>query len=127
MNKKILAILITCSVLGLPAAADELADAALHLCEKVKTCATQQMSQANLTPEMLQMMQPMVDSMCANMQGNVADVPQGHALYDPAVACLRSLAEVSCAEMQASTNPPTAECAAYEEKARKLAIAAENQ
>ncbi|MEZ5566902.1 MAG: hypothetical protein R3E54_00840 [Halioglobus sp.] len=103
--------------------ADELADATLQLCEKVKSCATEQMSQANLTPEMLQMMQPMVDTMCASLQGNVADVPQGHALYPHAVACMRSLADVSCAQMQASGNPPTAECTAYEEKARKLSMA----
>ncbi len=117
MGKNKLIWVIAFVVLAAPVRSDDLTAATMALCEKVKSCAMAQISQANLTPEMSQMMQPMIDNMCANMQGNMADLPRGHALYEPAVACMRSMEKVSCAEMQSSSRPQTAECAAYEEKA----------
>ena len=47
-------------LLPLPAAADELTDAAVGLCEKVKACALSQMNQEEIAPEMREMMQPML-------------------------------------------------------------------
>tara|TARA_R110000823_G_scaffold295738_3_gene415563 strand:+ start:10414 stop:10827 length:414 start_codon:yes stop_codon:yes gene_type:complete len=120
VEKKTLLLVMALVALAGPVRADELTAATTALCEKVKSCAMAQMSQANLTPEMSQMMQPMIDNMCADMQGKVAVVAEGHALYEPAVACMRSLEKTSCAEMQSSSKAPTAECAAYEEKARKF-------
>ena len=100
-------------------AADEIGNAALALCEKLKACATAEIAEEDLTDEMRQMMQPMLDNMCANMQARVEAVPRGHGLYEPAVACMRSMQALSCEEMQTSqVNTP--ECQEYETKARDV-------
>lgn len=98
--------------------ADEITDAALSLCEKVKACAMAEMKKEELTAEMRQMMQPMLDSMCANMQARVKSVPSGDALYEPAVACMRSMEALSCKEMQ-SDKANTPACQTYEKMARE--------
>jgi hypothetical protein len=98
--------------------ADDLASAALDLCEKVKSCAMAQMAEEDLTPEMRQMMQPMLDNMCAKMQGKVEAVPAGHAMHAPAVACMRSMEALSCEAMQGE-QVRTPECEAYQKLARE--------
>ncbi len=108
------------SALLLPghAGADEIAQAALDLCEKVKACAMAEIAEEDLTDETRQMMQPMLDNMCANMQKNVQAVPTGHGLYQPAVACMRSMQALSCEEMQSSqANTPA--CQEYEKLRRE--------
>lgn len=100
------------------AGADDIADAALGLCEKVKSCAMAQIAKEDLTPEVRQMMQPMLDNMCTDMQAKVQAVPAGHAMYDSAVACMRSMAALSCEDMQAmGGNTPA--CQDYEKVTRK--------
>lgn len=103
--------------------ADELADAAEGLCDSIKSCALEQLAKEDLTPEMRQMMQPMLDNMCVNLQGKVKAVPTGHALYKPAVACMRSMESLSCAEMQSSDRATTPECAEYEKLTREYVAA----
>ncbi len=104
---------------GAPALAEEphaeLLDAATALCEKIKTCSMAQVPEADLTPEMRQMMEPMLDNMCASMRSNIQEVPEGHELHDPAVACMRSMAELSCEQMQSEEQAQTAACRKYEE------------
>lgn len=98
--------------------ADDIGSAALAMCEKVKSCAMAQIAQEEITPEMRQMMQPMLDSMCANMKDKVQEVPLGHDLYEPAVACMRSMEALSCEQMQ-SEQADTPACQAYEKMARE--------
>ena len=43
------------------AGADELADAAQGLCDSVKTCALEQIAEEDMTPELRQMMVPMME------------------------------------------------------------------
>jgi len=99
--------------------ADEISDAALDLCEKVKACAMQEIKQEDLTPQMREMMQPMLDNMCANMQARVKSVPSGDQLYEPAVSCMRSMEALSCEAMQ-TDQANTPECQAYEKLAREV-------
>ncbi|MEH6911162.1 MAG: hypothetical protein V7459_11285 [Oceanicoccus sp.] len=99
-----------------PARADDIADAALALCEKVKACAMSEIAEKDLTPEIRQMMQPMLDNMCTSMKARVGEVPIGDALYDPAVDCVRSMQTLSCQAMQ-SEQVNTAACQAYEKMA----------
>lgn len=106
-------LLLVSSLLAPAAGAEEIADVALALCEKVKACSMAEIEEEDLTPEMRQMMQPMLDNMCANMNARVQDVPTGHALYEPAVACMRSMAALSCEQMQ-SQQVNTPACQAYE-------------
>ena len=121
MTKKPAALaagLLSALLLSGHAGADEIAQAALDLCEKVKACAMAEIAEEDLTDDMRQMMQPMLDNMCANMQTKVQEVPRGHGLYQPAVACLRSMQALSCEEMQTSqANTPA--CQEYEKLARE--------
>lgn len=102
---------------ALPAGADALLKASQDLCEKVKACAMSQMAEEELTPEVREMMQPMLDNMCVNMQDKVSEVPAGHPMYAPATKCMSSMATLSCEEMMNSGEANTPECEAY----RKLA------
>ena len=107
-------------VANLPAHADDLTAASLDLCEKVKSCAVAQMGEQDLTPQMREMMQPMLDNMCANMQSRIGEVPTGHAMYAPALACMRSMEKtLTCAMMQDPEGMRTPECDAYEKLAQE--------
>lgn len=101
------------------ALSDEFADSALQLCEKVKGCAMAEMNQSNLTPEVRQMMEPMLATMCSSMQDNIQQVPSGHELYKPALACMKSMNDMSCKDMQSQDSYQTGACKTYEELARK--------
>jgi hypothetical protein len=94
--------------------ADELAEAAQVLCEKVKSCAVAQMEGQELTPETRQMMQPMLDNMCSQVRSRVSEVPSTHALYQPAVACMQSMGSLTCEAMQSADEMVTPACAEYE-------------
>ncbi len=119
MIKKCVRMTVLYLVAAVPAIhANEMADAAESLCEKVKSCALAQMAEQDLSPEMRQMMQPTLDGMCAQVRGKVGDVPTGHPLYKPAVACLDSMNALSCEEMHSSEGALTPACEEYEELAR---------
>ena len=117
LNFKQVAGLVLAAALSLPVTADDLVSAANDMCEKVKQCSIAEMSQAEMTPEMRQMIEPMLESMCDQMRQGVQEVPSGHELYQPSVACMRSMANLSCADFKREGGPQTPEC----EKYRKLA------
>lgn len=114
MLKRSAGVFFISLIMSLPAHADELTDAAMNLCEKVKVCALAQVAEEDLTPEVRQMMQPMLDNMCTEMQSSLEEVPAGHPHYEPAVACLRSMEELSCEMMQDEQRIKTPECGAYD-------------
>jgi hypothetical protein len=112
------AVIVTLLTLpALPTLAEEFSDVALQLCEKVKSCAIAQMNQEEMTPEMRQMVQPMLDNMCVSVQSGVEEVPKDHALYPQGLACMRSLAQLSCEQIMEMEDSTTAECRKYEEMA----------
>ena len=98
--------------------AQEIVEAASGLCEKVRTCAMAQIDKEDLTPELRQMMEPMLDNMCANMQSKVQEVAVGDDLYQPAVDCMQSMQALSCEDMQDPARMQTAQCESYEKLAR---------
>lgn len=106
-------------VFALPAAAQDFEKASLALCEKVKSCALQQMGEKEITPEMRQMLEPMFRTMCDSARQYIKDVPTGHEMYPVAVACMNSMAKLSCAQMENLDEQPTPECAKYEAMAKK--------
>ena len=108
----------SCMMLVSTVSADNLTDAANDLCEHVKACSMAQIAQEDMTPEMRQMVEPMLDNMCANMRSQIQDVPSGHPLYDPAVVCMRSMSKVSCDAMTDGDSMRTKECREYEDLAR---------
>lgn len=111
-------ILVALLATAIPALADDLADAAVDLCEHVRACTLAQMDQQQVTDEMRQMVEPMVANMCNAMRQQVGNAPEGHPLYEPATTCMRSMSRVSCAEMQNGDNMQTPECQEYEKLAQ---------
>jgi hypothetical protein len=109
-------------VVTLPAHSDDLTTAAMELCEKVKSCAMTQVAEEDLTPEVRQMMEPMLDNMCADMRNTMGEVPAGHPLYQPALACMRSMEDLSCEMMQDPQGMETPECKAYEKLAGEASV-----
>ncbi len=101
--------------------AGDLESAATDLCEKVKACSMAQIAEADLTPELKQMMEPMLQTMCDAMKAGVQEVPSGHPLHDPAVDCMRSMAALSCADFQDEQKVETPACKQYQEVAEQLA------
>lgn len=95
--------------------ADDLEAAAMDMCEKVKACSMAQIEESDMTPEMRQMMEPMLENMCASMRAGVQEVPREHDLYQPAVACMRSMAQLSCDDFQDGDRVVTPECRKYQE------------
>ena len=114
MKRHQLGILAAGLVLATPLQADEFADAAMGLCEKVKSCAMQQMAMEDLTPEVRQMMEPMLEGMCASMQARIGEVPTGHPYYEPSLACMRSLESLSCENMEDPNSMQTPACEKYQ-------------
>jgi len=121
LNRSLFALVLGL-VLTMPVRSDDLTTAAMDLCEKVKSCAMAQMAEEDITPEMREMMQPMLDNMCESVQSSMGDVPTGHALYGPALACMRSMEKVSCQQMQNPDGMKTPECDKYEKLAREAGI-----
>ena len=120
MKKQFLCLIGFTLMSILPARADDLTTASLDLCEKVKSCAVAKIAEKDLTPEMQQMMQPMLDGMCANMQSRFVEVPTGHPMYKPALACMRSMEEkLTCENMQDPEEMKTPECEEYEKLAQE--------
>lgn len=109
-------------MLGGQASADDLTEAAQGLCASIKSCALEQVAEEDLTPEMLKMMEPMLDNMCASMRQQVQEVPVDHKLYKPAVGCLRSLESMTCEQMQNADQVATPECEEYERLAKEQGV-----
>jgi len=101
--------------LAIPASAESIADAAQDLCEMVKECSLAQIKKEDLTPELLQMMEPMLENMCANMRNQVQEVPDNHALYGKSIACMRSMEAVGCAGMENPAGFDTPACQEFQQ------------
>jgi hypothetical protein len=103
----------------LPAAtADELSDASLALCEKVKSCVVAEMGD-QMSPQIRAMIQPTLDQMCETLKAQVTAVPPDHEQYQPAVTCLQSMTRLSCATMTSGEDFITPQCRQYEEQGKQ--------
>jgi len=103
------------------AAASEIEDAATALCEKVKACSMAHIAEADLTPEVRQMMEPMLRNMCETMRAGVREVPSGHQLYQPSVDCMRSMAGLGCQDFEDEQKLQTQACKDYQRLAEQAA------
>ena len=72
IQRTLIAALALC--LSALASAEPMADASQALCEKVKACSLAEINEADMTPEMREMMEPMLENMCANMRAGVEEV-----------------------------------------------------
>jgi hypothetical protein len=117
---KSIAALVLASSVGHAAAADDFTAAALGLCEKIRACTLEQLNDEEITPEVRQMMEPMLQGMCSAMQSKIQSVEPGHKLYKPSVSCMQSMSKLSCEAMQDEAQVMTPECKAYEAEVEKL-------
>lgn len=108
-------------LLFLPALAygDAFMAAASAMCEKSKSCAKASLAGEDLPPDMEAMMMQHIDRLCDSMQGQFAGVAANgsHPLYQPATACMESLAVQSCAELEGGSTTPA--CERYETMAER--------
>ena len=120
IKRQMIAAWVLAATASLNAGADDMLSAADAMCQKIRACSMAQVAEAEMTDEMRQMMEPMLDSMCEQMRQGVGQVPAGHTLYDPAVACMRSLASLSCTDLQDENASDTQQCKQYRQLAEKV-------
>ena len=94
--------------------ADELTDAAAGLCDAIKTCALEALAGQDISDELRQQIDPVLEANCADMSRQVLPVSASKQLYQPAVGCLRSMASLSCPHLQNASQFKTPECAEYD-------------
>jgi hypothetical protein len=94
--------------------ADELTDAAQELCTAIKTCALEAVAGQNLSAELRQKMDSVLEANCAEMRSRVQAVSASHKIYQPAVGCLRSMASLSCNLLHNMSAVKTPECVEYD-------------
>ena len=103
--------------------AEELTDAAKLLCDTIKSCALEAVAGPDLTEELRQQMNPVLENNCAQMRSRVQAVPANHKLYQPAVGCLRSMASLSCTQLYDASEYKTLACTAYDRLANTASVA----
>ena len=102
---------------SLTTSAQTLEQASDALCEHMKQCIFAGMAGEQMTPEMEQMMKPMLDNVCSSMRAGFTQAGQAqksHKLYKPATQCMASMTKLSCQEIENMESKSTAECAEYE-------------
>ncbi|WP_040523026.1 hypothetical protein [Aliiglaciecola lipolytica] len=94
--------------------AENIESASLRLCEHIKMCVTKQMKVTDdVTPEMRMMIDGMVDNMCQNMMNT--NVVKGNREFEKsAIACIDSITELSCDEIQNAGQTPA--CLSFEKE-----------
>lgn len=110
---RILAAILALTLSGY-SVADDLTDAAEGLCDTIRTCALEAVAGADLTDELRQKMEPVLENNCAAMRSRVQAVPANHELYQQAVMCLRSMESLSCPQLQDAGELKTPECTEYD-------------
>lgn len=103
--------------------ADELTNAAQQLCERIKACTLEAVAGPDLTDNLRQQMEPVLEKNCAEMRNRVQAVPAKEKLHQPAVNCLRSMALLSCPQLYDSSEFKTPACAEYDRLANTAGAA----
>lgn len=104
---------------GLPFAVhgSDMQQAYLSACEKIKTCARQEMDTQLLGPQMMQMIEASFEQMCLMLpqSGQDAEEELDEDLARHARNCMASIGRLSCAALD-EDGTSTPECQAYERK-----------
>ncbi|AKH68841.1 hypothetical protein IMCC21906_01162 [Spongiibacter sp. IMCC21906] len=108
---------LLCSV---PLQADDLSQETARLCDRMKHCALSNIQDSGLPPEMQTMIRQQLDMACQGMEAKYGVMAQSHELYQPALACVKSLQSLSCAEMEEDNDDAlTPACERYEALSEK--------
>ncbi len=104
--------------LSAPNSADDLTDAAEGLCDTIKSCALEAVAGQGLTDQLRRKMVPVLENNCAQIRSRVQAVPGDDQLFQPSVACLRSMESLSCPQLHNAGEMKTPECAEYDRLAK---------
>lgn len=82
-----------------------------QFCKKIQSCMYEQMAKEDMPADMMKSMKPMIDGMCAAMQGKLdeAAAQQGANVE----ACINAMANASCTQMMEEPES-IPECASLE-------------
>jgi len=90
-------------------AADEYLEVSMQACNHLKSCAKQNMQ--DIPPEYRQMVEQSLATMCQALPSaeSIPGFSPNHKLYQPAVACMKSITAQSCKQLETSEGS-TPEC-----------------
>ncbi len=110
-----LIIILILSLVSFNVTATEFDKEITQLCDKLKTCTLAELGANNFSPQMEQMMKPMIDGICKQMikQFNEADT-EGVKKED-AIICIKSMSALSCKDLKGD-GTETKECMDLEKK-----------
>jgi len=118
---KALPLLILLTLSG-NATASSLTEATNTLCRKIKFCTTAQLKQQQLPPAMLQMMTTMLDETCAKTIAPYANKATNAGLEKKAVACIKSVNDLTCNALMNTSEAETDECKTLEKAANEAGV-----
>jgi len=95
--------------------AGSMSEEAQIYCEKIKTCAKQQMQQ-DMTEGLEAMMQQALDAMCVGAMQKAEQASEYKELHQSAAACFKSKSKQSCDQLGVDT----AECLVFEEHVKEF-------
>lgn len=103
-----------------PASANDYQASYDRLCNKMKSCATAEMEDAEgMTEDMKAMVMNSLNSMCQSIEVGFGTALVYQDLLSSASQCMDSMAEQSCESLQASDADKTPQCLEFREKAEK--------
>lgn len=97
--------------------AGSLEDSYELMCEKMQSCAVKSIAATELPPEMRAMVLQSLEGACVGIQQQFSAITKAHPLYESASVCLKSMASLSCEEIENQGERSTPECARYEKMA----------
>ena len=93
----------------------------VDLCEKMKSCATEEVERQGLEPEMKEMMLAMLEATCATQIAPYAAVIGQAGLEDKAEACVDTVMAQSCESLMQNEEGFTSDACTEFEKAAEAA------
>ncbi|ODN70044.1 hypothetical protein [Methylobrevis pamukkalensis] len=109
------AAVLASGLLAAPAAAEDLAEATSQLCAKVKGCVSAEIATAtDMSDAQKAEATRSLDTMCAAIEQSFSIATRQHRLNDPALACVRSMNALDCAELMGVDGPMTVDCETFQ-------------
>ena len=114
------AAIVLPALFAMPASANDYQDSYDRLCNKMKSCATAEMEDAEgMTEDMKAMVMNSLNSMCKSIEVGFGTALVYQDLLSSASQCMDSMAEQSCESLQASDGDQTPQCLEFRQKAEK--------
>ena len=108
------AVVIGCLQLSCLVQADELSESMNAACENLRSCALEQLNVEDIDEKTKEMMRPMFDNLCKQIEAQYGQMAKAHGLYEPVAACFNSMAQLSCDALMDNQKNRTEECQALE-------------